>query len=134
VAKRNCFLKEKFWRLTSKKQRKQPTVVAVAHTLLLLVYQVLKTREPYQERGQPLLDEQQKNRIIKHHVRRLGKLGGKSALRAAGPGRAGRAAPRKRSETQDPAIVYFREKVSRAGRDQVLLRWAMDQKPVPKAE
>ena len=75
VAKKNCFLKTKFWRLASKKQRKQPALVAVAHTLLLLVYQVLKTRQPYQERGQPLLDEQQKNRIIRHHVRRLGKLG-----------------------------------------------------------
>lgn len=75
AAKKDCFLREKFWRLATKKQRKAPAVVAVAHTLLMLVYQVLTTRRPYQERGQPILDEQQKQRIIRHHIRRLGKLG-----------------------------------------------------------
>jgi len=68
-------LKDKFWRLATKKQRKPPAVVAVAHSLLMLVYQVLSTRQPYQERGQPILDEKQKDRIIRHHIRRLGKLG-----------------------------------------------------------
>lgn len=74
-AKKNCFLQHKFWRLATKKQRKAPAVIAVAHTLLMLVYQVLSTRQPYQERGQPVLNEKQKQRIIRHHVRRLGKLG-----------------------------------------------------------
>jgi transposase len=75
AAKRNCFLKEKFWRLATKKQRKAPAVLAVAHSLLMLVYQVLSTKKPYQERGQPILDEQRRVRIIRHHIRRLGKLG-----------------------------------------------------------
>jgi transposase len=72
---KNCFLKEKFWRLTTKKQRKAPAVIAVAHTLLQLVYQVLSTGQPYQQRDSPILDEKQKQRIIRHHLRRLGKLG-----------------------------------------------------------
>lgn len=73
--KKNCFLKDKFWRLVSKKQRKPPATIAIAHTLLVLAYQVLKTGKPYQERGLPAMDEKQKNRLICHHVRRLGKLG-----------------------------------------------------------
>lgn len=75
AGKKNCFLKEKFWRLATKKQRKPPATVAIAHTLLVLCYQVLKTGQAYQERGLPAMDEKQKNRLICHHVRRLGKLG-----------------------------------------------------------
>ena len=74
-AKKDCFLKEKFWRVATKKHRKPPATMAVAHTLLVLCYQVLKTGQPYQEKGLPVLDEKQKNRLICHHVRRLGKLG-----------------------------------------------------------
>jgi transposase len=74
-AKKECFLKGKFWRLATKKQRKPPATVAVAHTLLVLCFQVLKTGQPYQERGLPVLDEKHKDRLICHHVRRLGKLG-----------------------------------------------------------
>jgi len=73
--KKNCFLKEKFWRLVTKKQRKPPATMAIAHTLLVLSYQVLKTGQPYQERGLPPMDERQRNRLICHHTRRLGKLG-----------------------------------------------------------
>jgi transposase len=73
--KKDCFLKQKFWRLATKKQRKPPATMAVAHTLLVLCYQVLKSGRPYKERGLPVMDEKQKNRLIRHHVRRLGKLG-----------------------------------------------------------
>ena len=77
TVKRNCFLREKFWRIVTKTRdhKKGPALIAVAHTLLQLVFQVLSTGKPYAERGVPPLDERQKNRIIRHHVRRLGKLG-----------------------------------------------------------
>ena len=48
---------------------------AVSHTLLLLIYQVLTTKQPYQERGLPPLEENARNRLIRHHIRRLGRLG-----------------------------------------------------------
>jgi len=76
AAKKNCFIKEKFWRITSKsKGKKAPAVVAVAHTLLVLIYQVLRTHQPFQDRQAPPLDERQRQRLIRHHIRRLGKLG-----------------------------------------------------------
>jgi len=74
-SKKNCFLKEKFWRIATKKHRKPPATMAIAHTLLELCYQVLKSGQPYQERGLPVMDEKQRNRLIGHHMRRLGKLG-----------------------------------------------------------
>jgi transposase len=69
--------RQKFWRIASKtrERKKGPALIAVAHTLLGLVYQVLSTGKPYVEHRSAPLDERQKQRIIRHHVRRLGKLG-----------------------------------------------------------
>ena len=93
--KKNCFLRDKFWRLVSKTQRKSPAVIAVAHILLVLIYNVLTTQQPYQERNRPALDPQQKERLIRHHVRRLGKLGvrTRSVLNTLNPKRKKSAAP-----------------------------------------
>jgi transposase len=76
AAKKNCFIKEKFWRIVSKSGgKKAPAVIAVAHTLLGLAYQVLSTHRPFEDRQAPPLDDRQRQRMIRHHVRRLGKLG-----------------------------------------------------------
>jgi hypothetical protein len=55
--------------------KKPPALVAVAHTLLILIYEVLRTGEPYRERQRAPLPDTQTERLIRHHVRRLGKLG-----------------------------------------------------------
>ena len=71
-----CFLKEKFWRITTKsKGKKNVALVAVSHSLLQLVYEVLSSGKPYQDRQAPPLSESRKQRLIRHHTRRLGKLG-----------------------------------------------------------
>jgi len=76
ASKKNCFLKEKFWRITSKSGgKKARAIMAVAHVMLVLIYQVLHTRKPFEDRQAPPLDDRQKQRMIRHHVRRLGKLG-----------------------------------------------------------
>ena len=46
-AKKDCHLKGKFWRLAS--EGKKRAVVAIAHTLLVFIYQVLTRGEPYSE-------------------------------------------------------------------------------------
>ncbi len=75
TTKKNCFLKEKYWRIQSKTHQKGTAVRAVSHTLLQLLYKVLTTGERYEERGQVPLDERRRERLVRHHVRRLGKLG-----------------------------------------------------------
>ena len=76
ASKNHCFLKEKFWKLVTKKDgTKAPAVIAVAHTLLQFVYRVIGSGRPYEERGAPPMEEKQKQRLIRHHLRRLGKLG-----------------------------------------------------------
>ena len=87
AAKKNCFLKEKFWRITTKSRgKKNSALLAVAHTILRLVYEVLRTGQPYPDRQAPALSGQQKDRLIRHHVRRLGKLGVRVYSLSAGAG------------------------------------------------
>jgi transposase len=74
--KKDCFLKDKFWRITTKHGGKRaPAVMAVAHDLLRLVFQVLSTGQPYRAKSATPLEPQQRERMIRHHIRRLGKLG-----------------------------------------------------------
>jgi transposase len=76
AATKNSFLRDKFWRVTSRSGgKKPPAVLAVAHTLLLLIYQVLTTAEPFTDRTAPITNDKQWERLIRHHVRKLGKLG-----------------------------------------------------------
>jgi len=76
AAKKHCFLKDKFWRITTKSGgKKAPAVIAIAHSLLILTYQVLSTGQAYQEKQAPVSDPRHKQRMIRHHIRRLGKLG-----------------------------------------------------------
>lgn len=71
--KKGCHLKDRFWRIAAKSRPK--AVVAIAHQILILSYCVLKRSTPYEEQRGVELTESQKNRLIRHHVRRLGKLG-----------------------------------------------------------
>jgi transposase len=71
--KSNCHLRDKFWRIAAKSRPK--AVVALAHDVLVLAYFVLQRGTPYVEQGPVQLSEPQKQRIVRHHIRRLGKLG-----------------------------------------------------------
>jgi transposase len=47
AAKEDCFLKDKFWRITTQSGgKKAPAVIAIAHSLLILTYPVLSTDKP----------------------------------------------------------------------------------------
>lgn len=83
--KKDCFLKDRFWRLAARGKKR--ALVAIAHTILVLVYRSLSTAQAYQERGAVEVNLQKRQRLIRHHVRRLGRLGiAVSSLRLTGPG------------------------------------------------
>lgn len=71
--KKDCFLKERYWRLAA--GGKKRALVAIAHAILVLVYRSLSTGQVYQERAAPEVDPRKRQRLIRHHVRRLGRLG-----------------------------------------------------------
>jgi transposase len=73
AAKKDCHLKERFRKLCVKGSK--PALIAVAHSLAAIIHRTLKTGTPYQEPNQPPPDERKRLRLIRHYVRRLGKLG-----------------------------------------------------------
>jgi len=76
AATKNSSLRDKFWRVASRSGgHKAPALIAVAHVMLMLIHRTLETRQPFQDRKAPPLGEPQKQRMIRHHIRRLGKLG-----------------------------------------------------------
>jgi transposase len=73
TVKNGCHLKERFRKLSVKGRK--PALIAVAHSLAVILYKTLQSGIPYQEPNQPAPDERKRQRLIRHYVRRLGKLG-----------------------------------------------------------
>jgi transposase len=71
--KKNCFLHERFQRIVPKGRKR--ALICIAHALLRLIWNTLQSGSPYVERGREALTEIQRQRLIRHHVRRLGRLG-----------------------------------------------------------
>jgi transposase len=63
-----------FHRIARRRGRNK-AALAVAHSLLVVVYHVLRNRRPYMELGVDYLDRLDSTRIERHHVRRLEQLG-----------------------------------------------------------
>jgi transposase len=59
-------------------------LVAVAHTLLVIIYHVLKTKQPYHELGPDYFDRLEQTQLERHHVRRLEQLGSEVTLSPKG--------------------------------------------------
>ncbi len=66
-------LRDKFWRLAAGSKKK--AVIAVAHGLLIEIRRVLLTKQPSHQRSSPPVDEKRRKRMIRHHLRCLGRLG-----------------------------------------------------------
>jgi transposase len=71
---KDCYLSAQFHRLTIRRGGKK-AIVALAHTLLVVVYHVLSEETDYQELGGNDFDERDPQAVQKQLVRRLEKLG-----------------------------------------------------------
>jgi transposase len=65
--------KEQFQRLAVKGRKK--ALVAVAHGMVILVHKILATGEAWRAAHPNVADERKRERLIRHYVRRLGRLG-----------------------------------------------------------
>jgi transposase len=59
----------------ARRRGREKAAVAVAHSLLVVIYHVLKTGQPYTELGVDYFDRLDADRLERHHVRRLEQLG-----------------------------------------------------------
>jgi transposase len=72
--KKGSQFKQLYGRLKPKVGHKR-ALVAVAHAIVYAIFQVLDTGKPYQESAPAALNEIQRQRLIRHHTRRLRRLG-----------------------------------------------------------
>lgn len=72
--KKNCYLSSQFKRITARRGPKR-ALMAVAHTMLLIGYHMLKTGQGYHELGGNYLEQINKDQLQRHFVKRLQKLG-----------------------------------------------------------
>ena len=63
------------YRRLAARRGKRRAAVAVAHSMLIVIYHLLKDGTVYQEFGAGFFDERQRETVIRHSVRRLEKLG-----------------------------------------------------------
>jgi len=54
---------------------KNKAIVALAHTVLVIIYHMLREGREYRDLGADYVDQQDKERIERHHIRRLEQLG-----------------------------------------------------------
>jgi transposase len=72
--KKNCYLAAQFKRLAARRGGKR-AAIAVAHSILIIGYHLLKTGQSYQELGGNYLEQIHKEQLQRYYVRRLQKLG-----------------------------------------------------------
>ncbi len=76
---KNTYLAAQYQRLATRRGKKR-AIVAVAHSILVIVYHVLLRHEPYRELGGNYFDERKRESVVNRLVRRLEKLGYRVAL------------------------------------------------------
>lgn len=81
---KDCYLSAQFHRLLIRRGGKK-AIIAVGHTLLIIVYHVLKDERDYQELGGNYFDEWDRQAVQKRLVHRLEKLGYEVTLTPTAP-------------------------------------------------
>jgi transposase len=64
-----------FYHRLARRRGKKKALVALEHKLLIIIYHVLRTKKPYSDLGADYFDHLEKNRLERHHIRRLEQLG-----------------------------------------------------------
>ena len=79
--KKDCYLSAQFKRLAARRGVKR-AVMAVAHTMLIIGYHMLKTGCSYQELGGDYLERINKDQLQRYYIKRLQRLGLKVTVEA----------------------------------------------------
>lgn len=71
---KQCYLAEQYRRIAKRRGSKR-AAVAVAHTILVMIYHLLRNQTTYQEKGETFFEEQERQGAEKRLVRQLARLG-----------------------------------------------------------
>jgi len=72
--KKDCYLASQFRRVAARRGMKR-AVMAVAHSMLIIAYTMLKTGRTYHELGGNYLERINADQLQRYYVKRLQKLG-----------------------------------------------------------
>jgi transposase len=78
---KNTYLAAQYHRLAARRGAKR-AIIAVAHSIVVIIYHLLTRQEPYRELGSNYFDERKRDSVTNRLVRRLEKLGYQVALDA----------------------------------------------------
>lgn len=79
--KKDCYLSAQFQRLAARRGVKR-AVIAVAHSILIIAYHMLKSGRSYEELGGDYLEQINKDQLQRYYVKRLERLGLKVTVEA----------------------------------------------------
>jgi transposase len=79
---KETYLAARFRRLAARKGKKR-AIVAVAHTILVSMYHMLKNKQPYRELGADFLDRRNAENVKRYLVKRLERLGLQVTVRSS---------------------------------------------------
>lgn len=82
---RGTYLAAQYRRIAARRGKKR-ALVAVAHTVLVIVYHILTRREPYRDLGEAYFDHLERQHVERRLVRRLERLGYSVTLAPSTPG------------------------------------------------
>lgn len=74
IRTKGSYFRAQYERL-ARRRGKYKAAMAVAHSLLVVIYHVLRDKRPYVDLGTDFFDRLDKTRIERHYVRRLEQLG-----------------------------------------------------------
>ncbi|GHO50408.1 hypothetical protein KSX_85710 [Ktedonospora formicarum] len=74
ITRTDTYLAAQYHRLARRKGKRR-AVMAVAHSLLVIIYHVLREKKPYEELGPDYFDQLDTERTQRYYVRRLEQLG-----------------------------------------------------------
>ncbi|GHO89431.1 transposase [Dictyobacter formicarum] len=83
ITRTKTYLAAQYHRFARRKGKRR-AVMAVAHSILTIIYHVLKEKKPYEELGEDYFDRLDTEQVQRYHVRRLEQLGYTVSLAAAG--------------------------------------------------
>jgi len=81
---KNTYLSAQFHRLAGRRGKKK-AIIAVAHSILIIAYHMIKNKEPYHELGSDFFDRHNAQATARRMVRRLEQLGYNVSLEARTP-------------------------------------------------
>lgn len=81
---KNTYLSAQYHRLAGRRGKKK-AMIAVGHTILVIIYHILRDQKAYADLGGNYFDEQDRRGIEKRLVRRLERLGYEVSLTATSP-------------------------------------------------